>query len=114
MKKFALIGTVITTALVATAALAQNGPGMGMEGGYGGGGRFAWDKNQTPGWMLMTDQERTEWQNKMRNVQTYDECTKMRDEHHKAMELRAKEKGVTLATPRRNGCDMMKARGFFK
>ena len=30
------------------------------------------------------------------------------------MEARAKEKGTTLPGPRRNGCDVMKARGLLK
>ncbi len=112
MKKTTLLATLVAGTFIASAALAQNGPGMG--GGYGGKGRFAWDKDQTPGWMLMTEQERTEWQSSMRNAKSYDECLKLREDHHKLMESRAKEKGVTLATPRQNGCDVMKARGLFK
>lgn len=30
------------------------------------------------------------------------------------MEVRAKEQGVTLQTPRRNACDNLKARGILK
>jgi hypothetical protein len=50
----------------------------------------------------------------MRGAKTYEECKAVQDEHHKAMEVRAKEKGVTLPAPRNNGCDRMKARGFYK
>ncbi|MDZ4251422.1 MAG: hypothetical protein U1A72_02475 [Sulfuritalea sp.] len=38
----------------------------------------------------------------------------LQTEHHQAMEVRAKEKGVTLPAPRDNGCERMKARGFVK
>jgi len=53
-------------------------------------------------------------QTKMHAVKTYDECKLVQTEHHTAMEARAKEKGVTLNTPRQNGCDRMKARGMIK
>jgi hypothetical protein len=72
------------------------------------------DKNNTSGWTLMTAEERTALQAKMRSVKTYDECKLVQDEQHKTMEARAKEKGVALNAPRQNGCDLMKARGFFK
>jgi hypothetical protein len=35
-------------------------------------------------------------------------------EHRGAMEVRAKEQGLTLQTPRRNACETMKARGLVK
>lgn len=96
------------------------GPGQGMGTGAGmgpGGGkamRFNFDKNNTPGWALMSAEERTAHSGKMRSAKTYDECKALQTEHHQAMEVRAKEKGVTLPAPRDNGCDRMKARGFFK
>ena len=90
------------------------GPGQGMGPGGGRGKRFNFNKDNTPGWKLMSAEERTAHRDKMRGAKTYDECKAVQDEHHKAMEARAKEKGVTLAAPRFNGCDRMKARGFFK
>jgi len=118
-------------AALATPVLAQPGPGMGMgagpgmqnggpgPGGAGGPGArgmrgMRFDKNNTAGWSLMTPEERTAMQTKMRAVKTYDECTLLQTEQHKTMEARAKEKGVTLPTPRQNGCDRMKARGLIK
>lgn len=63
----------------------------------------------------MTPAERTEHQAKMRSFKTYDECKTYQEEHHKQMETRAKEKGVTLpAMGARYGCDNMKARGYLK
>lgn len=96
------------------------GPGQGMGPGAGigpGGGkpmRFSFNKDNTTGWTLMSAEERTAHRDKMRGAKTHDECKTLQDEHHKAMEVRAKEKGVTLPAPRQNGCDRMKARGFFK
>ena len=108
-------------AALAAPALAQTGPGMGggMGGGpgmQGGGGGYGMRFNQrnTPGWKLMTAEERTEMQTKMRAVKTYDECKQLQTSNHALMEVRAKEKGVTLPVPRQNWCDRMKARGLIK
>ena len=88
------------------------GPGMGQGGRGGRGMRFS--QNNTRGWTLMTPEERTAFQIKMREVKTYDECKLTQTEHRSVMETRAKEKGVTLQAPRRNACDNMKARGIIK
>lgn len=80
----------------------------------GNAARFNWNKDNTPGWSLMTAQERAEHRSKMRAAKTYDECKALQEEQHKTMEARAKEKGVTLTAPRHNGCDVMKARGIIK
>lgn len=94
------------------------GPGSGMGPGMGPGAgramRFNFNKDNTPGWKLMSAEERTAHSDKMRGAKTYEECKAVQEEHHKAMEARAKEKGVTLPALRSNGCDRMKARGFFK
>lgn len=90
------------------------GPGAGMGPGGGKGMRFKFDKNTTPGWALMSPEERTAHNQKMLAAKTYEECKALQAEHHQAMEARAKEKGVTLPAPGANGCDRMKARGFFK
>ncbi len=120
-------------AALAAPVLAQGGPGMGggMGGGPGmqnsganatpgagmgpGGGRgMRFSQRNTAGWSLMTPEEQTAHRDKMRAVKTYDECKAVQTEHRTQMETRAKEKGVTLPTPRQNGCDRMQARGFFK
>jgi hypothetical protein len=78
-------------------------------------GHWNANKSNTWSWSLMTPAERTEHQTKMRSFKTYAECTAYQDEHHKLMEARAKEKGVTLpAMGSRYGCDNMKARGYLK
>ena len=110
----------IITALAGALALtmtslvaAQPGPGMGAGPGAGMRG-MRFDQANTPGWTLMTAEERTANQSRMRAVKTYEECKQVQDEQHKVMEARAKEKGVTLAAPRQNGCDVAKARGWLK
>jgi hypothetical protein len=123
----AILGASIATPVLSQPASGQGmgpgsgmGPGMGMGMGSGmgpGSGkamRFNFNKDNTTGWTLMSAEERTAHRDKMRGAKTYDECKATQDEHHKAMETRAKEKGVTLPAPRNNGCDRMKARGFFK
>lgn len=102
---------VLGILLAAPLALAQGGPGRGPGGG-GGGGRFAFGPGNTPGWSLMTPEERAANQQKMRSFTSYADCKAYQAEHHAAMEARAKEQGKTLPTPRANACDRMKARGM--
>jgi hypothetical protein len=131
-KSIALIA--LLGAAIAAPVLAQGGPGMGggMGGapcmknggagaggpGMGNGGRggrgMMFNQDTTRGWTLMTPEERTAFQTQMRGVKTYDECVAVQTEHRGAMEVRAREQGVTLATPRQNGCDNLKARGMIK
>jgi hypothetical protein len=130
-------------ALLALPVLAQTGSGngrgigmagqsapvggqMGMHGGHGGmqGFRHGMKQDMTPGMGtgkmagrgagLMTAEERTAHQQKMRQVKTVDECRKVQAEQHTAMEARAKEKGITLPAPHQNPCDNMKARGLIQ
>ena len=48
------------------------------------------------GWELMTVKEREEHQQKMRSLETEQERTAYRQEHHDKMQQRAKERGLTL------------------
>lgn len=48
------------------------------------------------GYQMMTDEERNAYREKMRNAKSAEERQAIRDEHHKAMQARAKERGVTL------------------
>lgn len=48
------------------------------------------------GSQLMTNQERIEHRNKLRAAKTAEEREQVRLQHHEQMQLRAKEKGVTL------------------
>ena len=97
---------------VQNGAPGAGGPGMGPGGR--GGRAMMFNQDNTRGWTLMTADERSAFQKQMREVKTYDECTAVQTEHRGAMEVRAKEQGVTLPTPRQNGCDNLKARGLIK
>ena len=88
--------------------------GSGMGPGNGRGQGYSFDSNNTRGWSLMTAEERSAHRDKMLSAKTYDECKTIQEEQHKAMIERAKQQGKTLPTPRQNGCDRMKAQGFFK
>jgi len=60
------------------------------------------------GWQLMTPEERVEHRAKMRSHKTREERETYRIEHHKKMQERAREKGVTLPEmpmPRGKGMD---------
>lgn len=129
--KYIAVATLLGAAL-AVPVLAQPGQGMGPGGGMGpgmgpGGGMgqgmgpgggpgrgYQFNKDNTPGWSLMTPEERTAHHNAMMSAKTYEECKAAQDAQHKQMEARAKEQGKTLPAPRQNACERMKARGFYK
>lgn len=51
---------------------------------------------QVYGWQIMSQQERNEYRTHMRSLKTAEERERYRMEHHKMMQERAKERGVTL------------------
>lgn len=113
-----LLIPMVAVLAVSTAAFAQPGPGMGgggMGGGMGRGPGAGWNagSGNTPGWALMTQQERVEHQNRMRSMKTYEECSAYLSEHRAQMAQRAQAQGTTLRAFR-NPCDMMKNRGWIK
>lgn len=113
-----LLGTALTASVMAQPGPGMGG-GMGMGRGMGMGGGpgmrgMGFNQNNSGVWSLMTPEERTANQIKMRAVKTYDECKLVQTEQRTLMESRAKEKGITLPTPPQNGCDNMKARGLIK
>ena len=133
----ALLGAALVSTAMAQPGPGWGGPGMqrgmgGAGGGYGmgpGGGRGmgygmgsgAWggrgaagNSNMVRGWALMTPEERTAQQVKMRAVKTYDECKTVQGEHRTLLETRARDKGLTPFTPRGNPCDNLKARGMIQ
>ncbi|MCX7897803.1 MAG: hypothetical protein N2441_08015 [Rhodocyclaceae bacterium] len=99
--------------LASVQAYAQMGPAMGGPGS-GSGGRFAWDQTFTPGWALMSPEERRAWREQMHAVKTYEECVATREAHRRVMEERAREKGLQLRAPRRDGCEIMRSRGLIQ
>lgn len=118
MKRSHIALIAILAATIAAPVTAQMGPGMGGMGmggmGPGKGGRFALNQGNTPGWSLMSAEERTAHRDKMWSFKTFEECKAYQADHHKAMEAKAKEQGKTLPAPRANACDRMKAAGMLK
>jgi hypothetical protein len=87
------------------------GPGRGP-GMHGMGMKFG--STNTPGWSMMTKEERKEHHNKMMSAKTMGECTALHEDHRKLMEQRAKDKNITLRQPKHNPCEMMQKNGAFK
>jgi hypothetical protein len=107
--------TIVWAALLAAAiAVPVYAQGPGPGGGPGRDGGFRYNQDNTPGWSLMSRDERNAYRDKMRAAKTYEECKAAYDEHRQLMETRAKEQGKALRQPRYNACDRMKARGYFK
>lgn len=87
------------------------GPAVGMPGkGPGAGpGAARWGTEYTPGWALMTAQERNVHRERMRAMTNYEECKAFQQQHHEQMAARAKERGVkTPSAPRRDACAGLK------
>lgn len=130
MKRLRMIALACLVGISASAALAQPGgakgpgagpgpmgagpaasaPGMGMGMGPGGGhGAARWGADYTPGWALMTQQERNEHRERMRSMKSYEECKAYQEQHHEQMAARAKERGgKALTQSRRDACSGLK------
>lgn len=93
-------------AVVALSALSVSAQGQGRQGG-----QMCCGNMDTPGWSLMSPEERTEHRNKVLSLTNYDECMVYVEEHHAKMGERADQKGVTLRQPRHNLCDRLQGRG---
>ncbi|WP_034293150.1 hypothetical protein [Herbaspirillum sp. RV1423] len=96
--------TALLVAMMAAPAFARDGNPDG----------FNWNRDNIRGWSLMTEQERTQHQARMYAAKSYEECKALQEEQDKAMEARAKEKGVPLPVPQHDGCDVMRSRGVIK
>lgn len=98
--------------LGATTALAELGTGIGPGTRQGMGPSVGWAVSQenTPGYALMTAEERNAHRDQMRSVKSYEECKTYMDDHHRKMQARAKERGSALQVMRADPCRNMKAR----
>lgn len=118
------IALTAASLLMSSLAWAQPGPGMG--GGMGPGAGPAnrpcaavgqaqgspqcnWRANRrnTPGLALMTPEERSAHRDRMRSMQSREECLAYLSEHHAQMAERAKAKGQTLPEPRNRMCERL-------
>lgn len=93
------------------------GPGAGMMGPgaassprggmMGRGGRYGAD--YTPGWSMMTPEERNAHRDAMLAQKDYAECRTLMEQHHQQMAERAKAQGWAMpARPRHDGCAGLK------
>ena len=73
----------------------QAGRGPGMKQGTPASGSVS-GAQRVFGWQLMTPEERAAYQAKMRAAKTAKERAAIRAQHHKEMQERAKQQGVTL------------------
>lgn len=58
----------------------------------------------TPGWSMMSKEERAQHRAQMRAANTPEDCRRLMEEHHRLMERRAADRGATLGTPPRAAC----------
>lgn len=88
-------------ALGVSVAVAQTGSGAG--GGPGKGPN--WNSDNTPGWSLMTPEEREAHRQRMAAMKNREECQAYIAKHHEQMAARAKEQGrKALVKSRRDPC----------
>jgi len=91
------IGAAAVLGLAAAAVIAQPGQmggAMGMHGPMAG-----MQHGPMGGQQLMTPEERSALQEKMRNAKTPEERQKLVEANRTEMQKRAKEKGITLPQP---------------
>ena len=101
---FKMTAALIVAAFAATAAFAQGGPRGQNPMGMG--------PANTPGWSLMTPQEREEHRARMMGFTNYEDCAAYAAEHHKQMQERASAKGMTLPPePRMGYCQRLPHKG---
>jgi hypothetical protein len=95
--------TALTVGLAhAQGAASAPQSGMGMRG-------MQMNRDNTPGWSMMTRAERKEHHDKMMAMTDHTACTAYMEQHHAKMAERAKERGRTLpAKPRRDACAGLK------
>ena len=84
------------------------GPGPGASGpGYGPGMGRGWraGPNNTPGWSMMTPEERAAHQQRMQGMTSRADCAAYVNEQHQQMAARAQQRGASApAQPRRDMC----------
>ncbi len=84
-------------------------PGMGMGPGMGRGRGAQYGPDYSPGWSMMTPEERSQQQARMRSMTNYDECKSYMAQQHEQMAARAKAQGTQVpAQPRRDACAGLK------
>ena len=91
---------------------AGSGPGPGPRSATGAEpappaarGPPRWGEDVTPGWSMMTERERAEHQERMRDMKTRQECLAYMEKHREQMAERARAQGrQALGQTRRDAC----------
>lgn len=91
-----LLSAALALPALAQPASAPAGPGWGP--GMRAGPR------STPGWSMMTPEERREHRQKMAGLKSTDECRAYMTQHREAMAERAKARGMPMRGPRGDMC----------
>jgi hypothetical protein len=109
----ATAATAVLLALSFSAAHAQGAasapqPGMGMGPGAGMHG-WRMNRDNTPGWSMMTRAERREHHDKMMAMTDHGACMAYMEKHHAQMSERAKARGrAAPGKPRHDACTPLK------
>ena len=94
-------------AMYVAAALAASLLSMPVLAGPHGGPM--WGAKHTPGWSMMSKEEREAHRAQMQGMTSHAECTAAMEKHHEQMMARAKERGITMpAMPHGRACEGMK------
>lgn len=92
----ALLGALLALPAVAQSASAPTGPGWGpgMRAG----------PQHTPGWSMMTPEERRQHHTKVTGFKSTEECRAYLTQHREQMAERAKARGTVMRGPRGDTC----------
>lgn len=106
---------LLTCAVMAAAAQTQSpqdkGAAKGVETPEASMPMARWGSDFTPGWSLMTEQERMAHRERMRSMNDYGECRSFHEQHHEQMMARAKERRAKAPPkPMRDPCAGLKPR----
>lgn len=111
--------TLLTCAVVAAAAQTQTPSAKGADKGADKGAEgprpsmpmARWGSDFTPGWSLMSEQERLAHREHMRSMNDYGECRSFHEKHHEQMMSRAKERRAKVPMmPMSDPCAGLKPR----
>lgn len=69
-------------------------------------GRWHTGPRYTPGWAMMSEQERAQHHAQMQAAQSPEECQRLLEEHRRLMEQRAAERRMPMRRPSRAACPM--------
>jgi hypothetical protein len=93
-----LLASLLAAPLIAAAQPGGPGPGRGP------GPR--WGQDFTPGWSMMTPDERAQHRDRVHSFKSYEECRAYLDEHHQQMLDRARAQNHAMpGRPMRDACE---------